>query len=132
MHLHTHTHTHKNAHIPKITLTSPEHKRNSHPRTRAGNDSIPVDKGESLLEHKGSHSVLPHRLLDDFVVPHKNAIPTPSKPVTGVPGKEKQEGKKGEGDDDLPRNGEPAGELGDKEQEGDEAERRRGDPEFDP
>lgn len=66
------------------------------------------------------------------MVSHKNAVPTPNKPVTGVPGNEKQEGKKSEGDDDLPRNGEPVGELGDEEQEGDEAEHHRGDPEFDP
>lgn len=66
------------------------------------------------------------------MVSHKNAVPTSSKPITGVPDNEKEKGKKSKGDDDLPRNGEPVGELGDEQQEGHQTEHRRGDPELDP
>ncbi|KAK2082352.1 hypothetical protein P7K49_039810 [Saguinus oedipus] len=66
------------------------------------------------------------------MVPHKDAVPTPSKSITGVPGREKQKGKESKEKDDRPRHREPAGKLGNEKQKRHKASECRGDPQFDP
>lgn len=66
------------------------------------------------------------------MVPHKDAIPTPSKSITGIPGSEKQKGDESKDKDDLPRHREPAGELGNEKQKRNQGNGHCGDPQFDP
>ncbi|KAK2098044.1 hypothetical protein P7K49_023495 [Saguinus oedipus] len=49
-----------------------------------------------LLQQEESYFLLFHRLLDNFMVPHKDAIITPSKSISGVPRSEKQKGEESE------------------------------------